>query len=299
MKKYFICAVLCLLMSAAGAQTKLEGLNGNVDVRFDEYGIPHIFAAKWTDAVRALGYIHATDRLMQMEVTRRRASGTLAEVMGKDALPDDILVRQLGLRRTCEAFWKEGNYPDALREDLEAYCAGVNAKMQELGADKDMAPWTPVDCIVFGKYMAWDQSGTDDDLWFGTMLEKMGPEAFEELWPLDRPYEVPAVRRQADESKMAKAELAAIPGAAPAYMAALKHFHDIWPGREGAFGSNNWAVAGTKTRSGKPMLCSDPHLGFSLPSIWYAAHLSAALRAFFVHVPEARDLVVEGTAEPE
>ena len=275
MKNFVASVALCLLVSAAGAQTKLEGLAANVDVKFDEYGIPHIFAAKWTDAVRALGYLHAADRMMQMEVTRRRASGTLAEVMGKDALADDILVRQLGLRRTCERFWKDGRYPDAFREDLEAYCAGVNAKMKELGADTDLAPWTPVDCIVFGKYMAWDQSGTNDDLWFGAMLEKLGAETFEELWPLDRPYEVPAVRVQADESRITKAQLSAVPGAAPAYLAALKNCPEQWPGREGAFGSNNWAVAGSKTRSGKPMLCSDPHLGFSLPSIWYAAHLSA------------------------
>ncbi|NUM53695.1 MAG: penicillin acylase family protein [Candidatus Hydrogenedentes bacterium] len=275
MKNILVCAALCAFAFAASAQTKLEGLSGNVEVKFDEYGIPHIFATKWTDAVRALGYIHATDRMMQMEVTRRRASGTLAEVVGKDALAEDILVRQLGLRRTCEQFWREGNYPDALRDDLEAYCQGVNAKMKELGADQDLAPWTPVDCIVFGKYMAWDQSGTNDDLWFGMMLDKLGPQAFEELWPLDRPYEVPAVTHQADETKVAKAGLASISGASSAYMAALRQFPDQWPGREGAFGSNNWAVSGSKTRSGKPMLCSDPHLGFSLPSIWYAAHLSA------------------------
>lgn len=275
MKKLVLFAILCAIAITANAQTKLEGLTANVEVKFDEYGIPHIIAAKWTDAVRTLGYIHASDRMMQMEVTRRRASGTLAEVMGKDALADDILVRQLGLRRTCEAFWNSGNYPDALKEDLEAYCAGVNAKIKELGAENDFAPWTPVDCIVFGKYMAWDQSGSNDDLWFGVMLEKLGAEAFEQLWPLDRPYEVPAVRVQADATKMPKANLAAIPGASDSYLAALKESHEQWPGREGAFGSNNWAVAGTKTRSGKPMLCSDPHLGFSLPSIWYAAHMSA------------------------
>ncbi|MBM3289233.1 MAG: penicillin acylase family protein, partial [Candidatus Hydrogenedentes bacterium] len=120
MKKSCACLALCLLAAVAGAQTKLEGLSANVDVKFDEYGIPHIFAAKWTDACRALGYLHASDRMMQMEITRRRASGTLAELMGKDALADDILVRQLGLRRTCEQFWKDGKYPDEFRADLDA-----------------------------------------------------------------------------------------------------------------------------------------------------------------------------------
>ncbi|HRI87324.1 MAG TPA: penicillin acylase family protein, partial [Candidatus Hydrogenedentes bacterium] len=280
------CFVFALLLTViATAQTKLEGLSGNVEVRYDEYGVPHIFADKWLDAVRALGYIHATDRLFQMDVTRRTASGTLSEILGEGALEGDIRVRQLGLRRTCEAFWEQGNYPDALRDDLEAYCAGVNAKIAELGADglpmqfKALeyapAPWTPVDCIVFGKYMAWDQSGSDDDLWFGVLLEKFGPQAFEELWPLDRPYEVPAVKQQVNDAAVAKVELTAIPGAADAYLAALGTFDATWLGRGGSFGSNNWAVAGSKTKSGKPILCSDPHLGFSLPSIWYTAHLSA------------------------
>lgn len=275
MYKIIACAALCLMTIAASAQTKLDGLSGNVEVKFDQYGIPHIFADKWTDAVRTLGYIHATDRLGQMEATRRRASGTLAEAIGKDALAEDILMRQLGLRRTCEEFLRQGNYPDEFRADLDAYCEGVNAKMKEIGADQQLSPWTPVDCIVFGKYMAWDQSGTNDDLWFGMMIEKLGPQAFEELWPLDRPYEVPAVRQQADEARVTTAQRAAVPGSANAYMAALDKLSGAWPVREGAFGSNNWAVAGSKTRSGKPMLCSDPHLGFSLPSIWYAAHLSA------------------------
>lgn len=281
-----VCALTFLAAFVASAQTKLEGLGGTVEVRFDAYGIPHIFADRWVDAVRALGYLHATDRLFQMDISRRRASGTLAEILGRDALQDDILVRQLGLRRTCEAFWQQGNYPQALREDLEAYCAGVNAKIKELGKDGlpdgfrmlgyEPAPWTPADCLVFGKYMAWDQSGTDDDLWFGVMLEKLGPQAFHELWPLDRPYEVPAVRQQAElPVRVAAAELRAVPGAADAYLTALDNFSGAWYGRGGAFGSNNWAVSGAKTRSGKPMLCSDPHLGFRLPSIWYAAHLSA------------------------
>jgi penicillin amidase len=272
--------------AAAGAETvQLAGLTGAVEVHYDKHGIPHVFAEKWVDAVRALGHIHASDRLWQMDVFRRRASGSLSEIMGKGALNDDILMRQLGLRRTCEAFWQNGNYPAEFRADIEAYCEGVNAKIAELKATGlpihfqqlgyEPAPWTPVDCIVFGKYMAWDQSGSDDDLWFGILVEKFGPAAIEELWPLDRPYEVPAVKSQVERTAVARTELEPIPGAAAAYLAAMKRFEGAWSSRVGAFGSNNWAVSGRKTKSGRPILCSDPHLGFSLPSIWYAAHLSA------------------------
>ncbi|GMU91370.1 MAG: penicillin amidase [Candidatus Hydrogenedentota bacterium] len=264
---------------------RLSGLEQTVEVRYDEYGIPHIFAATWNDAARTLGYIHATDRLWQMDMFRRRASGTLSEILGRGALNDDILARQLGLRRTCEQFWASGNYPQSLKDDLVAYSEGVNARIAELGPDQlpapfknlgyTMAPWTPVDCLVFGKYMAWDQSGTNDDLWFGMIVEKMGVSAVEELWPLDRPYEVPAVTLQADRGQLARPDLEPIPGAADAYIATMEKMQSVWASRTGAFGSNNWAVAGSRTRSGKPMLCSDPHLGFSLPSIWYAARLSA------------------------
>lgn len=272
--------------SAAGQTVRLQGLGGQVRAHLDAYGIPHVFAGTMTDACRVIGYVHATDRLGQMDLFRRRASGTCAEILGPDALASDILVRRLGIRRGCEAVWSSPDVPGELRAELEAYAAGVNAKIAELGEDglplmfKTLgyrpAPWTPVDSLVFIKYMGWDQSGTDDDLWFGIMVEKMGAAAVEELWPLDRPYEIPTVKVQADRAKRSSARLTPIRGAAPAYQAALRTFASAgWFGRDGPFGSNNWAVDGTKTASGKPILCSDPHLGFQLPSIWYTLHVSA------------------------
>jgi penicillin amidase len=124
--------------------------------------------------------------------------------------------------------------------------------------------------------MGWDQSGTDDDLWFGMMVEKLGVAAVEELWPLDRPYEVPTVKVQVDRpDASAAASLVPIPGASPAFAAAHAAMSRVKSlGRSPSFGSNNWAVDGTKTKSGKPILCNDPHLGFRLPSIWYTCHLS-------------------------
>jgi penicillin amidase len=263
---------------------KLQGLDAKVEVFFDNHGIPHVYAQSRTDANRVLGYLHAVDRLGEMDLFRRQASGTMAEIRGKEALKDDILVRRLGLRRSCEALRASADLPSELKAELQAYADGVNQRINELSAANlplvckalgyKPAPWTPVDSLVFSKYMGWDQSGTDDDLWCGLVVEKLGASTFEQLWPLERPYEIPTVAAQYDRGKVTQAPLHPIPGAGEAYAAALKSMNwQRWLGEAGCFGSNNWAVDGTKTVSGKPILCSDPHLGFRLPSIWYACHL--------------------------
>jgi penicillin amidase len=263
---------------------QLAGLADKVEVYFDRYGIPHIHAANWTDAARALGYVQAGDRLWQMDMFRRQASGATAEVIGKSGLESDILVRQLGIRRGCEELWRSDQIPPELRAELIAFAEGVNARMEELGKDGlplffkalgyEPAPWTPVDSLVFNKYMGWDQSGTHDDLWFGMIVEKLGVAAVEELWPLDRPYEEPTVVTQVNRHTMPARRQPPLEGAAAAYRAALEVISRARsPFRGLSYGSNNWAVDGTKTVSGKPILCNDPHLGFQLPSIWYSAHL--------------------------
>jgi len=196
-------ALLC--GQASRTTLSLAGLKAPVHVYRDTLGIPHIYASSSEDAYFALGYLHATDRLFEMEMFRRRASGTLAEVFGKASLNDDIFVRQIGIRRSVESAWRTHRLDGRIGRELEAYCAGVNARLAELqkpGAPKPAilqqlgftpAPWTPVDALVFPKYMAWDQSGTDTDVWMGMLVEKLGVETVNELFPLDRPYEIPTV----------------------------------------------------------------------------------------------------------
>ena len=221
-----------------------------------------------------------------MDLFRRQGLGTVAEILGPGALESDIRVRHLGIRHSCEAIWNSSEVPAQLRAELIAYAEGVNARIAELG-EKGLpvpfqklgcqpTPWTPVDTLVFSKYMGWDQSGKMDDLWFGLMVEKLGVTTAEELWPIDRPYEVSAVKVQADRRKYGAApSLAPVPGVAPAYAAAVRRYGKLrWLGLGGSFGSNNWAVDGSKAASGKPMLCNDPHLVFCLPMLWYTCHIS-------------------------
>ncbi|GMW01899.1 MAG: penicillin amidase [Candidatus Hydrogenedentota bacterium] len=272
------------MLCAHGDEVRIAGLSAPVEVYRDQYDIPHVYAASWTDAARVLGYLHASERLTQMEMFRRQASGQMAEILGESQLKDDIAMRQLGIRRSCEAAWNSDVVPQSMKDELIAYSEGVNQRVSEMGADglppffKEAgfvpAPWTPVDSLTFSKYMGWDQGGTDSDLWFGMMVEKLGAEAVASLWPLERPYEIPAVLEQADGSAVRTAALEAVPGASDAYAAAMEAMAPALTEKGIAFGSNNWAVAGSKTASGKPMLCSDPHLGFKLPSLWYSAHIS-------------------------
>jgi penicillin amidase len=326
----------------------LAGLKAPVGIYRDTLGVPHIYASSAEDAYFALGYLHATDRLFEMEVFRRRASGTLAEVFGKESLDDDIFVRQIGIRRTAEAAWKSHRLDGRIRSELEAYCAGVNARLAELekpGAPKPAifqqlgftpAPWTPVDALAFPKYMGWDQSGTDTDVWMGMLVEKLGLEAVNELFPLDRPYEISTIpawravnrplgdanslaecrgvqpsashvilsppcfsadegspqlpsgfsgsRSTAEILRFAQNDRQTADAGAPlrfpagfdqAALELHRHFVSGRFGSEFALGSNNWVIDGSKSATGKPILANDPHLGFSLPSIWYTAHLVA------------------------
>jgi len=304
----------------------LTGLKGPVSVYRDNLGIPHIYAGSPEDAYFALGYLHALDRLFEMEMFRRRASGTLAEVFGQTSLGDDIFVRQLGIRRSAEAAWNSRRLDGRVRSEIEAYCAGVNARLhelQELGGDHypevfrqlgfTPAPWTPVDALAFPKYMAWDQSGTDTDVWMGMLVEKLGLDAVNELFPLDRPYEISTIPawgardepvgpgdapgqlgslnppcsrglrlpcpRPAEDQRSQSPATEVRPRFPAGFDQAAVELHNRFVsgrfGSEFALGSNNWVVDGTKSATGRPILANDPHLGFSLPSIWYTAHLVA------------------------
>lgn len=283
-----------MMFSSAPAQpvapSRLPGLQQPVTVIRDAYAIPHIYAKTLHDAWFMLGYLQAQDRLFEMDILRRRARGELAELLGPDYFEADLLMRQLGIRRTAEAAWRGAAFGGWIREALQAHADGVNAFVQQAGQAAlakmgpvpgwQFRPWTPVDAVAFVKYMGWDQSGTEDDLWLAKMAETFGERTVAELWPLQRPFEVPVVPEMHIRSSgpiPAGETGPLVPIHDEAYAAVHALFSrqpDLFKS-DGAFGSNNWAVDGQKSTTGKPMLASDPHLGFQLPSLWYAAHLSA------------------------
>ncbi len=242
----------------------IDGLRAPVQVIRDQDGVPHIKAENEHDLFLAQGYVQAQDRMFQMDMARRQASGRLSEVAGEAALEQDQYFRTLGLRRAAEKSYK--TYSEEAKQIMEWYAEGVNAYMKHaeeknstrpefilLGGKPE--PWTPIDSLTIGKYMAFDLGGHWERQAFNYhLLQSLPKKKALELFP-SYPSDAPTV--------LTKSEM------------------DIENSFSGAIipppfnGSNNWVVSGEKTKSGKPLLADDPHLGLATPSIWYQMHLES------------------------
>ncbi len=248
-------------------EIRLAGLSSAAEILRDRYGIPHIFAGNLADASFALGYVHAQDRLWQMEMSRRIAAGRLAEIVGPGALETDRFLRTLGVRRAAEANLR--TLDAETRALLEAYAAGVNAFLASdpvlppefwlTGARPE--PWQPADSIAWVKMMAWDLGGNWRSELLRMRLAKTLPlERIHELLP---PYPGEQVPQIADLKELySSMERDAV------------RLAEFASDNEG-LGSNNWVVSGARSATGKPLLANDPHLGLTAPPVWYFAQLSA------------------------
>jgi penicillin amidase len=259
--------VLGRRLPRATGRIRVEGLEGTLTIRRDRWGIPHIDAAYASDAWYGLGFCHAQDRTFQLELLLRVGSGTLSELIGPDGVPIDRMSRRLGFRRTAQA-QLEVIGPD-VKNVLEAYVSGINQGLRrglprpphELALlRRSPTPWTALDVLCFVGLQAFALSSNwDAELARLKILTDDGPDAVAAL----------------DPSYPAWHPVAAPPGA-PAgatldrLAADLAGFHELVP-VGGA--SNNWAIAGSRTASGKPLLANDPHLAPRLPAPWYLAHL--------------------------
>jgi penicillin amidase len=248
----------------------IEGVDEPVGVSFDSNDIPYIRASSPTDAATALGYIHARDRMFQMELMRRAASGTLAAMFGPAALPNDEEMRTLGVRESAQADVADLS-PEA-RALLQAYANGVNAWIDRRGwlAAPEFIflgrpqPWTIVDSLLWGKTMGlWLSGNWEVELRRLALSAHMPQDKIDALWPVTGKAPPPA-----------DATLAFPPGAAAAARQALtwiRHFPEAFT--QPAQASNAWAVSGARTASGQPLLAGDPHLGFDFPGLWYLARI--------------------------
>jgi penicillin amidase len=263
-----------------------------VRIETDRHGIPTIRASSIPDALFGLGYVHARDRLWQMEFERRLGTGRLAEILGEDLLSADRFLRTIGFRRAAEETESRLS-PDA-RRLLEAYAAGVNAY---LAADATRPiefrllrippePWTPADSLVWGKMMAWDLAGNArGEIRRARFLEAVGPERTAELLPLAG--SAPTILTSGEAAGAKQPPRAAIPGADwksvdDAFASVLA----LGLGAGEARGSNSWVLSGSRTATGKPILANDPHLGLRVPSVWFLASIDApGLRATGATLP--------------
>ena len=260
---------------------EIPGLKGRVTVVWDERHVPHVFAENEDDLYRSQGFLTARDRLWQMEFLSRYTGGRLAEVLGERAIGMDLLQRRLGMTWGAENFLKGLEHNAAMRRVIDAYCAGVNAYIQSLQpADYpleykvlDYAPgeWSALDTALILKYMAWYLSGEGNDLDMTRTRAALGEAETDKLFPYHAPFQDPVI--PAGTAWDFFAARAVAPQALPSGAAAGQPIPRQIP--DDPIGSNNWAVAGKKTKSGFPILCGDPHLQLTLPSIWYQVQLAA------------------------
>ncbi len=267
---------------------KLEGLAGKVEVYLDDRLVPHIYADEDNDAYYVQGYLHAKFRLWQMEFQTHVAGGRLSEIVGEDRVSTDQYFRRLGMvygAERSEAF-VAANHPE-MKTAIDAYAKGVNAYIKSLKPEEipfeykllNYKPeaWTAHKTYLFQMFMAYDLTGrsaatdlrmTNARNYFGyNDFDKLYTNAQDSLDPIiprgtgfAPPTLTPKTPLDIDSAYLHKKNLIST-AIAP-----------IIPNKGN--GSNNWVVAGTKTASGRPILCNDPHLGLNLPSLWYEVQIS-------------------------
>ncbi len=252
---------------------ELPALHAPIRIVRDAHGIPTINAASADDALFGLGFVHAQDRLWQLETHRRIGAGQLAEAFGPVALDTDRFLRALGVKRAAARQW--ANASPAARASIVAYTAGINAFIQHsmkarppefvlLGLTPE--PWTPEDSMAWAIMMAWDLgSNWSTELMRMRLALTLPVSRIDQLIP---PYP--------GEKPMATADYAALFRELKIDATLGRHALAAAPesGIEG-IGSNNWVVDGAHSQSGSPLLANDPHLKLSAPALWYLARLDA------------------------
>jgi penicillin amidase len=262
-------------------------LKEKVDVYIDDRMVPHVFAQNDHDLYFVQGYLHAKFRLWQMEFQTHAAAGRLSEILGvgpdSAILDNDRNMRRLGMVFGATNSLKEMENDESTKEILDAYTAGVNAfvencTLSELPLeyrllDYNPEKWTNLKTALFLKYMSYDLSGDENDIEYTNAKSVFPKSVFEKLYPaqpdsLDpiipkgNPFISPLVRAVPP----ADVDSAYFNWKQPAPVQPVGK-----PDKDN--GSNNWAVNGSKTASGHPILCSDPHLGLNLPSLWFEMQL--------------------------
>jgi penicillin G amidase len=248
-------------------ELRVEGLGAPVEIHRDKWGVPYIEAGSLEDLWFAQGVFTAGERLFQLDMLLRTANGRLSEVFSERTLAEDRFSRTIGLHlagaRLAES-WDEASrgMHRRFREGVFAWIEAMPAKPVEYEL-LDFAPDLPVDEASWAaafSYLAWSLSGNwDDELLRAWIAERAGEEAVETLFP-PLPDDPPGIAAGALYGRLATADPAALLDMVP---------------RERGKGSNAWAVSGSKTSTGKPLLANDPHLLALQPGVWLECHLSA------------------------
>jgi penicillin amidase len=292
------------LLDVKQESLEIDGLLGKVDVYLDERMVPHVFAHEETDLYRVQGYLHARYRLFQMELITRSASGRLSEWFGEKALDHDRSFRRLGMVYAAERALKEMEADPVTKKVCDSYTAGVNAFLQQMPYSKlpvefkllgkQPEKWTNLKSALFLKYMSYDLAGYEQDVEMTKARNFLTRSVFQDLFPayskLTRsivpsdtgyrePFRLPVTPAKLDSLYFA-------------YKPDTSQFVESEkPNPEN--GSNNWAVDSSRTASGFPILCNDPHLGLHLPSLWFEMQLTSPnLQVYGVSFPGTPGIII-------
>ncbi len=255
------------------ATIRLDGIQSPVDIHWDTFGVPHIYASNPEDLFFAVGYVHAQDRLWQMTLSQIAAEGRFAEFFGEDVAEFDIFQRTIG-------FWEMGKKieqaaPDSINRILQWYSDGVNAftdrNHRNLPIEFTLTginpiPWSPAYSYALSRMMAWELNMSwYSEVTYGFLASKLTPVQLRELFPV---YDdaLPTTMNEGQSRQYSEALL-------PLLDLEFKYRYLLQ--RSGtSVGSNAWVVDSTKTTTGYPLLAGDPHLGLDMPGKWYEVHLS-------------------------
>jgi penicillin amidase len=259
---------------------ELPGLDGEIHIVRDYWGVPHIFASSLNDLYLGCGFAHAQDRLFQLDLNRRIAEGKLAEVFGEEYIELDQTNRQLGLGQAANA--SLALLDPQIIELLESYAEGINLYIQTIGTKIPMEfrvlnyfplPWNVTDTLTIERYLAWQLSAVNafQDLKIASLISEYGTSAvFTDLFPDTHYNDIPIVPPGSEPSPLDENLLKA------AYTLAKNYEHiqernPIPVAPNG--GSNSWVINGSHTETGAPILASDPHMVLTTPTVWYEVHL--------------------------
>lgn len=264
----------------------------NIRIYFDERMVPHIFANSTADALFAQGYVEAYLRLWQMDFIQRAAGGRLSEVVGRKALKRDIRQRKSGMLWAAEnavESWRSGESYDTV---IKPYIDGVNAFIAQQKAEDyaiefkllDYKPekWTDLHSALILKSMTETLASYNTDIAATNSLNYLGKEQLEGLFPLHDPNQTPVVRELSESLSVDNPRVK--PDSIDYTISPLENL-TLYKGLEG-IGSNNWALSAAKSVTGNSLLCNDPHLNLTLPSIWVETHIvTPQTNAYGVSIP--------------
>ena len=271
-----------------GKDLKFAGLKGKVEVYYDDRLVPHVYADDETDAYFVQGYIHAKFRLWQMEFQTHAAAGRLSEILGEKSgetnfVAVDKFFRRLGMVYAAEKSLKELEENSVTKTIADAYTSGINAYINSLQSnqypfeykllDYTPEPWTNLKTVLFLKYMSYDLAGAEWDFEMTNAKNIFSAEDFEKIYPIIQDTLDPIIPKKTAFTRPALAVTKPL-NADSVYFKMKDSLQQVFMKPDEGNGSNNWAVSGSKTKSGKPILANDPHLGLNLPALWFEMQIT-------------------------